>query len=71
MILEVNMEIGSKLKKNMDDKKLTISEFAILCDVSYYKMKKWINGEGLPRAHDVIKICRTLNISLDWMIRKN
>ena len=55
----------SKLIKNMG---LSKAEFAKKINMSVISVSDWIDGKALPRAKSIRTICKTFNVSSDYLL---
>lgn len=57
-----------RLKMCMRSKKLNTHKLSIMADVNYGTLKTLMSGHSLPNANTVVKICRSLGVSADWLL---
>ena len=59
---------GKRLKEARKAKGLTQVEIAEILDISQTSYQRMETGEHDMKMSNIIKICRTLDISADWLI---
>ena len=60
--------IGERIKEIRNDNKLNQSEFGKRLSVSQDTISLWEKGKSLPSTEYVILICKTYNISADYLL---
>jgi len=66
-----NMDLGHSISKLRTDANLTQEKFAQILNVSRQTVQKWEYGEALPDIHNIIKIAKFFNISLDALVLRS
>ena len=62
------MDIGEKIKKLRKDKKISQSELAKQIGITLFGIRSWEKERTLPKASEIIKICRFFEVSSDWLL---
>ena len=65
------IEIGKKLKKLRNSLKLSQTNFANKCGMSQTTYSHYETGLNLITTMNAYSICKTYNISMDWLIGKS
>lgn len=56
-----------RFNKMFKDSGLTKKAFAKKCEIAQSSLKYYLNGR-LPNSGELIKICKNLNVSADWLL---
>lgn len=62
------MSISHRLKVLLEEKNLSIKACSELLDMPYRTLQNYLLNERDPSADVLIKISKTLNISLNWLM---
>lgn len=58
-----------KLKELIEQNNLTQKQFADKLGVSESAVSCWIKGTRTPNIRTVFNICKTFNVSSDWLLK--
>ncbi len=61
-------EFSERVSKVIFDRELDISEAARKCGMSYSALRKTICEDKMFTAINLIKFCRAMNVSADWLL---
>lgn len=59
------------LKELLYKKRIKQKEFAKMLDVAPPIVNNWLSGRCDPTLYSLMRICNALNVSPDWLLRKN
>ena len=66
------MDILSNFSENLsallDEKNLSVEEFAASVDIAYSEVYRYLHGEFLPKLSNIIKIADRYNESIDYLL---
>lgn len=62
------MEFGERLKMALRYAGMTQSELAKESGITAVCMSRYIRGQRDPKMSTIIKMCRVLNCSADWLM---
>lgn len=62
------VDIGSRIKSAMTKNNIGRVELALETELTVSALNHYINNDRTPKADAVIKICKALNISSDWLL---
>ena len=62
------MSFGSQLKIALSNRGITQRDLAFMCDITESNISRWCMDKTSPHIQDVVKICKTLNCSADWLL---
>lgn len=62
------MTVGQRLKAAMDMKGINQKELAELLDTTEVTISRYVNDVRSIKMEYIIKICKVLNISSDWLL---
>lgn len=62
--------LSERLTHAMEKMNMDVSTLALLAGVSVVTVKRWLNGTYEPRHENLPKIARELNVSTDYLHRK-
>jgi transcriptional regulator with XRE-family HTH domain len=58
----------SRLAEAVTEARISKAEIERRVGCSHSHLDRWLNGETLPRADYLAKICKTLAVSADWLL---
>ena len=64
----MNQEIAKRIKEIRADKNLTQTQFGNILAVSQDTVSLWEKGKSYPSIEYIILICKTFNISADYLL---
>ena len=59
---------GERLKEIRDDKNISMSELARQIGTSQQNISRWESGEIVPSADTIVMLCKSLNVSSDFLL---
>ena len=59
------------LKELLSHKKIKQYQFAEMLDIAPPNVNSWLAGGREPSMYSFLRICNALNVSPDWLLRKN
>lgn len=59
------------LKELLSHKKIKQYQFAEMLDLAPSNVNSWLSGCREPSMYSFLRICNVLNVSPDWLLRKN
>jgi transcriptional regulator with XRE-family HTH domain len=62
------MSIGKRLKKAIKDANIKMTDFSKKSGIPYTTIKRYIADDRAPSSQLMIKICKELHISADWLL---
>lgn len=62
---------AARIRSRLDYMRMTNSEFCKKLDIDYKKYNRWISGEQIPKATEIVNIAKVLNCSVSWLIDYN
>lgn len=60
--------LGKRLSKAIYNQGMTQAKLAQLTGISAPAINQYVHGDVYPRTNHLIAICKTLNISADWLL---
>ncbi len=66
--MEILSNFGENLKELIDEKQITVEEFARSVDIAYSEVYRYLRKEYLPHLTAIIKIADTYNCSVDYLL---
>jgi transcriptional regulator with XRE-family HTH domain len=63
----VKKSIGERLKEAREARGLTLYQLSQLTGIAYPTLGTYEQDNGAPRLPKLARICKVLNISLDWV----
>ena len=60
--------VDEKLKFALEMRGMTQKELANKAGLTEVSICRYVNGDRAPNAKTIIKICKALNISADWLL---
>ncbi len=58
----------TRLNEIIREKELTVKELANAANISEYLIKRFLNGQSVPRFIHLIKLANYFNISIDYLV---
>lgn len=58
----------NRLKLALDLRNISQVKFAEMIGINAITLNRYIKGTRTPNANVIVKICKTLNISADWLL---
>lgn len=65
---EGEIMLGERIKTALFYHDMSQKDLAEKIGVTEATMCRWCKNERSPKANDIIKICRALHISADWLL---
>lgn len=65
------MTIGEKIAKARKARKMTQEDLAELLSVSRQSVSKWESGAALPETEKIVRLCETLGIDCNYLLKEN
>lgn len=62
---------AARIRSRLDYMRMTSSEFCEKLGVDRKRYNRWISGEQIPKAIDIVNIAKVLNCSVSWLIDYN
>lgn len=61
-------DFWTRLEREKNRSKISSRQIALQAGISESTFKQWKGNGRLPKAEDLIKICKVLNVSIDYML---
>jgi transcriptional regulator with XRE-family HTH domain len=65
---QVMLIVSNRLRTALQIRNLSQKQFAQKLGITEVTASRYINGTRTPNANVIAKICKTLNISADWLL---
>lgn len=66
---KINLTFGKRLNQLMIDRGLSVSKVSKLTGVNRRRINEYLNFEKEPKTTTLIKICKGLDVSSDWLLK--
>lgn len=64
----MHQTLGKRLEYALNSKGIKQCDFADKIGITEVTLSRYINGTRMPRADNIVLICRSLGISSDWLL---